>query len=76
MENQMDLNHTEDKPQIPSPMPEAESRATVLVPLYNYPLTDKTWKPLYEAYVRPYSPLLGFQYENEEIGLSDLTIVI
>jgi hypothetical protein len=72
----MDLDNTEDKPQIPSAMPETDPRATVLVPLYNYPLTDKTWQPLYEAYVRPYSPLLGFQLENDEIGLFDLTVIV
>lgn len=26
-------------------------KATVLVPLYIYPLTEKTWQPLYEVYV-------------------------
>ena len=28
-----------------------EPKPTVLVPLYIYPLTSKTWQPLYEAYV-------------------------
>ena len=28
-------------------------KATVLVPLYIYPLNDETWKPLYDAYVWP-----------------------
>jgi hypothetical protein len=46
----MDLDEAET--QTTEPNTEAtEPKATVLVPLYIYPLTEKTWQPLYEAYV-------------------------
>jgi hypothetical protein len=47
----MDVDQTETQTTIP----DTEPKATVLVPLYNYPLSDKTWQPLYEAYVWPVS---------------------
>ena len=37
-----------------------EPKAKVIFPLYIYPLTEKTWQPLYEAYVLVLIGLLRF----------------
>lgn len=37
----------------------AADKTSVLVPLYYYPLTKETWRPLYDAYVHtphPFTP--------------------
>jgi hypothetical protein len=61
----MDQSLNETEPQT-TMAADTKPKATVLVPLYIYPLDEETWKPLYEAYVwpnllpsRPQSPDLG-----------------
>jgi hypothetical protein len=48
----MDDIFDETTPQAIAPS-DMRPKATVLVPLYVYPLDDETWRPLYEAYVWP-----------------------
>lgn len=56
----MDQVLNEIEPQSSATPSNAKPKATVLVPLYIYPLDDDTWKPLYEAYVWPDpTPSLG-----------------
>jgi hypothetical protein len=45
---------------------DTKPKATVLVPLYIYPLDEETWKPLYEAYVWP--DLLPSRPRNPDLG--------
>jgi hypothetical protein len=51
----MDTTEVETQTQIQAettnPPTDKVPKATVLVPLYIYPLTEKTWQPLYEVYV-------------------------
>jgi hypothetical protein len=46
----MDQSLNETEPQTTTAA-DTKPKATVLVPLYIYPLDEETWKPLYEAYV-------------------------
>jgi hypothetical protein len=46
----MDQSLNETEPQT-TMAADTKPKATVLVPLYIYPLDEETWKPLYEAYV-------------------------
>jgi hypothetical protein len=45
-------------------------KAWVVMPLYYYPLTEKTWQPLYDAYVPPtHTSVICERFPSENIRI-------